>query len=202
MGVSDQFLIPNYKLYLKNHVLNRDNLKIAWLGQQDPSDPAMGNLKMFHALSDIFGDNCDHHFFDIANKNSWDVHDEWNLQGFDLVLCFRLTFLVQSSRHLLEQIKKTVEKNKVFISDFVTGNIVNGVIGWKSNNLVCYLPKYYSHLSEKEKNSLSYKVTHKDHLLDQQALDDHSLSFREFIAFRGPKKRHYIITKVAKKDEY
>ena len=82
---------------------------------------------MTKKLEDLFVD-CTHHFYEIQNKRPWDVHDKWvDIKGYDLVLCLRLTYLVQSSYHLLREMKKTAESNKTFISDFVSGNIQDAI---------------------------------------------------------------------------
>ncbi len=194
MGISDDYLKPRYRSYLKSNLSERKNLKVAWLGQQDPNYEMSTNVGMFHNLKDLFVD-CIHHFYDIENKRPWDVHDKWvDIKGYDLVLCLRLTYLVQSSYHLLREMKKTAESNKTFISDFVSGNIQDGVMSWKSDNLVCYLPEYYS-----MPTNLEYSVTDKDHLLTKEMLNDNFLEINSHEHFIDPKNRHYIIGKVSRK---
>lgn len=197
MGLSDQFLKPVYKKYLKNILHESGNLKIAWLGQQNPNDRSSKNVGMFEHLSDLFDGHCHHDFYDILNKNSWDVHEEWNIKDYDLVLCFRLTYLVQSSSHLIEQIKKTVDNNRLFIGDFVSGNIVNNTMCWRdSDNLVCFLPEYYTHTSE----IFKFRVSNGDHLLNKKMINDSSLELTDCISFEDPKGRHYLISKVVKNE--
>jgi len=189
MGVSDDFLKPRYRMYLRNNLKSFNNLKIAWLGQQDPKDPSMTNIEMFKSLKSLFL-NCEHHFFDIENQNKWDVHNDWGIKNYDLVLCLRLTYLVQSSSHLIKQIRKTVQSNKVFVSDFVSGNIKDNTMSWKTNNLVCYLPSFYNQVG------LKYSVTDPDHLLTKQMFDDHKIKITDYVSFKDPKGRYYIISKV------
>ena len=197
MGISDDFLKPRYKDYLKNNLTEFENLKIAWLGQQDPNYHKSTNLDMFEYLSGLF-ENCEHHFYDILNEKTWDVHSGWDeIKGYDLVLCLRLTYLVQSSSHLLSEMKKATEGNGLFVGDFVSGNLTGDTMSWKTDNLVCFLPEYYIHTSER---SLKYKVSDIDHLLTKQMLDDSLLKLVDHASFQDLKGRHYIIGKVMKNE--
>lgn len=193
MGYSDSFLMPRYKKYLGKDG-KFSNIKVAWLGQQDPNDSNMKNVGMFYNLVNLFDGHCQHDFYDIENIKSWDVHDDWNIKGYDLVLCFRLTYLIQSSSHLIKQLKKTVERNGRVFCDFVSGNISNGIMSWNSNNLICFLPEYYDHTDQK----LDYKVTDSDHLLDLSTLESLGLIIKNHTSFQGPKGRHYVIGEVSK----
>ena len=198
MGLSDQFLKPKYREYLKNNLPSFSELKIAWLGQQNPNEAGLQNIGMFEHLSGLFDGHCQHDFYDILNKNSWDVHEEWNIKGYDLVLCLRLTYLVQSSSHLAKQISKTIENNGIFICDFVSGNVVQNLIKWHhSDNLISFLPEYYTHTNNR---NFKFHVNDSDHLLNKELLDDHHLSLVNHVSFKGPKGRHYIISKVVKNE--
>lgn len=192
MGLSDQFLKPKYKEYLSGFP-KLSNIRVAWLGQQDPNDKDLKNTGMFFNLSSLFDGHCQHDFYDIENKKSWDVHDEWKIKGYDLVLCFRLTYLVQSSSHLVKQLKQATKDNGIVLCDFVTGNIdKQGVMSWSSDNLICHLPEYYTH----ESQNTTYRVTSKEHLLDKAILASSGLELKNHTSFKGPKGRHYIIAKV------
>ena len=54
MGISDDYLKPRYRSYLKNNLPERKNIKVAWLGQQDPYYEMSTNVGMFHNLEDLF----------------------------------------------------------------------------------------------------------------------------------------------------
>ena len=119
--------------------------------------------RMFDHLSSLFED-CDHHLYDIANEVSWDANEEWGIEGFDLVLNFRLNTLIKSSTHLLEQLRKTVENNKLVITDFISGN------GFK------------------------YKVRDDEQLITKEKLAAHSLTLEGVHSFVDSiKKRHYTL---------
>ena len=191
MGLSDQFLKPKYKEYLNNYG-NFSNKKVAWLGQQDPNNKSLKNTGMFYNLIHQFDGHCQHDFYDIKNNEHWDVHNEWNIKDYDMVLCFRLTYLIQSSSHLLQELKKTVDNNKLVLCDFVSGNISEGVMSWDSDNLICYMPEYYIHANP----NLTYKVSDRDHLLDKEMLHGAGLEISDHMSFKGPKGRHYVIGRV------
>lgn len=197
MGASDNILKPKYKDYVSTYG-QFSNVKVAWLGQQDPNDKSLKNVGMFYNLASLFDGHCQHDFYDIENIKSWDVHNEWNIKGYDLVLCFRLTYLIQSSSHLIKQLKKTVDNNKIVLCDFVSGNVrkgehmKHGVVRWNTDNLVCYLPEYYIHA----KPSLTYEVSSKEHLLDKNMLNDAGLELCNYTSFQCPKGRHYVIARV------
>ena len=196
MGLSDDFLKPRYKQYLSKFLKGSDkfsDIKVAWLGQQDPNDKSLNGTAMFYNLISLFDGHCQHDFYDIENENPWEVHDEWKISNYDLVLCFRLTYLVQSSSHLLRELKKTANNNKLVICDFVSGNVIENIIKWNNpNNLICHLPEYYLH----KKVDLGYSVTSDDHLLNKKMLNEAGLEIEDYTSFKGPKGRHYVIGRV------
>jgi hypothetical protein len=187
------------------------NLKVAWLGSQDgaATNPTgeveeVGD-RMFQHLSSLFED-CDHHFYDIANKVSWDANEEWGIEGFDLVLNFRLNILIKSSTHLLEQLRKTVENNKLVITDFISGNATitaNAItLSWKKlDNLIAFFPEYYTdyyalHPWARDK-AFHYKVRDDEQLVTKEKLAAHSLTLEGVHSFVDSiKKRHYILAMV------
>jgi len=220
MGDSNIWLLPAYKKHLiKDLKINeKPNMKIAWLGQQNYGHPEVWatekrNVDMFECLAPLFS-NCQHDLYDIANENSWDVHNSWDdIKGYDLVLALRITYLVKSSSHLLKEMKKAVENNGAFYTDFCSGNIrsrqsaqsnlSSGVVSWRSDNLVCFLPEYWP------KKMLAYgrvrdlanlkPEAEPDNLLTKEMLNDHSLGLKDYKCFKDShKKRLQLLTKVVK----
>ena len=199
MGTSNHWLLPAYRQHLiENLNINKKpNIKIAWLGQQEYG---LENVAMFDHLGPDFKE-CQHDFYDIANEDSWDVHDNWDdIRGYDLVLALRLTFLVKSSSHLLREMKKAVENNGAFYTDFCSGNIRDNTVSWNSDNLVCFLPEYWPHQSARTPSDLlKYEVQSPDNLLTKQMLADHSLKLKNYICLRDQyKNRLQILTQVVK----
>ena len=211
MGDSNIWLLPAYKKHLiKDLKINeKPNMKIAWLGQQDYGypysfdSPEKRNVDMFEHLAPHFS-NCQHDLYDIANENSWDVYNDWDdIKGYDLFLALRITYLVKSSSHLLKEMKKAVENNGAFYTDFCSGNIRSDTISWRSDNLVCFLPEYWP------KKMLAYGRVRElvnlkpeaepDNLLTKEMLNDHSLGLKDYKCFKDShKKRLQLLTKVVK----
>ena len=112
-----------------------------------------------------------------------------------------MTYLVKSSSHLLKEMKKAVENNGAFYTDFCSGNIEIDTVSWKSDNLVCFLPEYWKNLRreldvlglqvrrEIFARGLKYKVNDPENLLTKEMLTDHSLELKNYICFRDEYKR-------------
>ena len=207
MGISNSIILPLYRSYFKSLMdsgrVQKENLNIAWLGQQSPHQNPLGNVAMFDSLGNMFS-NCNHDFYDIENKPSWDVHDPWtDITGYDLVICLRLNYLVQSAQHLLTETKKVVENNGAYITDFCSGNINEAsslmaqTFGWNrgSSNLVAHLPNYWvtGGLDEKDCSHMTPLVKDDDHLITEEKLKEHSLSFKNYHSFLCAKKRLNLI---------
>ena len=223
MGESNARLLPEYKKYLIGAagvaptvaaaLGSRSaskwraapiykNLKVAWLGAQD--NDGEGD-RMFKHLSSLFED-CDHHFYDIANEVIWDADEEWGIEGFDLVLNLRLNTLIKSSTHLLEQLRKTVENNKLVITDFISGNATvcseHITFSWpKLNNLIAFFPEdwadYYANHTGTVGKTFAYKVRDDEQLITKEKLAAHSLTLEGPHFFVDPiKDRHYILAVV------
>ena len=152
MGMSDQKILPRYKDYIRQliklGVIKNKNVKIAWLGQQDPEQSPSGNIVMYDNLSSLFFDSCVHEFFDIENTPVWDVNNDWAIKDYDIVISFRLNYLIPSVTHMLKETKKVVDNNDVYITDFCSGNVNSSImttISWneESSNLIAFLPEYW-----------------------------------------------------------
>ena len=206
MGHSDSRLLPGYRHYLQTRLSNFSNLKIAWLGQQCagwPRGPDR-NTAMFDELRTLFGGECYHDFYDIANMRPWDANGEWNIKGYDLVLCFRLLQVLFPASHVVTQIKKTVEDNGLFVCDFVMdANIIQTLIRSSTgthNQVIYSLPEYCNAPFNKK---IEFELKGHDNLFDKQLLEDHSLVLKDPAQIKDAKNRVYILTKVEKekKDE-
>ena len=206
MGMSDQKILPRYKDYIRQliklGVIKNKNVKIAWLGQQDPEQSPSGNIVMYDNLSSLFFDSCVHEFFDIENTPVWDVNNDWAIKDYDIVISFRLNYLIPSVTHMLKETKKVVDNNDVYITDFCSGNVNSSImttISWneESSNLIAFLPEYWQ-LGDLDGSKFK-PVAEEDNLLTKQKIDDQNLAIHNFASFRCPKQRHYIICTMEKK---
>lgn len=207
MGMTDHFIIPRYGRWVGKYI--NDNLKpgnkIAWLGQQQKDKYS----DMFLAIEErIKIKDLEHHFYDIENdnhppeKNRWDVHKSWEgqVEGYDLVLGLRLTYLIQSSSGLAVNLKCVVEKNKKVVFDFSSGNLFDLGGGekrqaWKigSKNLI---PHFTDILPEEV---VDYEVPDIDHLLTTDMLTESGLKLKDIEVTKDPVKgRYYMLTEITK----
>lgn len=202
MGTSDKFIMPLYKMYLKSliksNILNTKSVRIAWLGQQNPESNPIGNLGMFNQLKDLFDESCTHDLFDIKNNPSWDVQKKWNnIKNYDVVLNLRLNYLVNSVSHLLEETKKAINNNGIYVTDFCSGNVersfMNQTIGWKgkNQNLVAYLPRHWD--TENDLSYLNPIAPSEDNILTENKLKDFGLAINHYHSYVCPKNRLNVI---------
>ena len=70
------------------------------------------------ARLDVAFPNAKQDFYDIQLGN-WDIDKKWNISGYDLVTCFRVTCFAKDKEHLLHELKECVKKNTNVIVDFV-----------------------------------------------------------------------------------
>ena len=190
MGMSDQQILPTYKNYMRQliklGVIENKNVKIAWLGQQNPEQNPSGNIAMYNNLSSLFLDSCVHEFFDIENTPVWDVNNDWQIKDYDIVISFRLNYLIPSVEHMLKETKKVVDNNGVYITDFCSGNISKeNNITWNenSNNMITYLPEYWP------KHPKLVPSAKEDCILTKEKIEDAGLFLNRFVSFVCPKNR-------------
>lgn len=127
MGMTDFEIAEKYTPVLSGVLSDLpEGSKVAWLGQKHPKygkdtvvyDPVINNIKR----SDLV-----HHFYDIINEDgencfNWDVHDRWQVSGYDLVLGIRVLYLCESRGLMMKNITETAENNKKLVFDFMSGN--------------------------------------------------------------------------------
>jgi len=127
MGMTDFQIAEKYAPILSNALSDLpQGSKVAWLGQKHPKygkdtviyDPVVNIVKR---------DDLVHHFYDIANESgencfNWDVHDRWQISGYDLVLGIRVLYLCESRSLMIRNITETAKNNKKLVFDFMSGN--------------------------------------------------------------------------------
>jgi len=207
MGMTDHFIIPRYGQWVGEYVNNnlKPGGKIAWLGQQQRgkySDMLLA-IEKHIKIKDL-----EHHFYDIENdnhppeKNQWDAHKSWEgqVEGYDLVLGLRITYLIQSSSGLVANLKYAVEKNKKVVFDFSSGNLFDLGGGekrqaWKigSKNLIPHLADILP------EEVVDYEVPDIDHLLTTDMLAEAGLKLKDLKVTKDPvKERYYMLTEITK----
>ena len=138
---------------------------------------------MYDNLSSLFFDSCVHEFFDIENTPAWDVNNDWRIKDYDIVISFRLNYLIPSVTHMLKETKKVVDSNGAYITDFCSGNVSSSTVttlSWNegSSNLITFLPEYW-HLEDSDGSKFK-PVAEEDNLLTKQKIDDQNLAIHNF----------------------
>ena len=200
MGMTD-FDIANKYSSVVSDILNELHVgaKVAWLGQKHPKN---GTDKFIYD-SVMSGVNNDliHDFYDLNNDEFngsfiWDVHSEWNIKGYDLVLGLRVLYLCDSRKKLLVNLKNISSNNDRVIFDFMTGNpvLMNGKETFaKKNNsqtILPFFPELYGGDFEVNSNHDDQVVTLTD-LSNSQIEIDNILTFRDTV-----KRRFYTLCEV------
>ena len=119
MGDSDRFIgHDKYGLYCPYIFENIDveNIKsIAWLGW-------VGKNILIKNIEE----KCRHleksDLYDIDTSEGasyWDINEDWDISGYDLVICLRTTLFVKDKEHFLRNLKKLINNNKKVIFDFI-----------------------------------------------------------------------------------
>tara|TARA_Y100000034_G_C6895583_1_gene412810 strand:+ start:15 stop:884 length:870 start_codon:yes stop_codon:yes gene_type:complete len=116
MGISDVYLANGlYSPFIDNAVDLKNIKSIAWLGWQKeniltkPITSLCSNLE----TSDMYDVDTGH------GAKYWDINKDWNISGYDLVICLRTTCHAADSEHFLKNLKKTIENNGKVIVDFL-----------------------------------------------------------------------------------
>lgn len=125
MGETDKDVVPIQIEFLKTirkkffETNNFTIKKIAFLGEQTTSPlikAIIGGKFVGEYYCGMFH-NAEHDFYDIQ-MNNWDINKEWNVSGYDLVTCFRVSMFVENKKMFLQGLKKTIETNKHVVVDF------------------------------------------------------------------------------------
>jgi|TARA_Y100000310_G_scaffold309357_1_gene353366 hypothetical protein len=119
MGIKDDYLRKRYVTYFDNYIEYDDVTSVAFLGWESESGWLVSEIK----------ENCKNllklDFYDIITANGakyWDINDDWDISGYDLIICFRTALFCKSAKHFCEQLPKLVHSNKQIIFDFQIGN--------------------------------------------------------------------------------
>ena len=132
MGVSDKKIIPEQEKIIKEFFGDFVVKKIAFLGTNQ------AHLKKIHPNTvenfsfELFKpERID--YFDIRDNN-WDINESWDeINGYDLVVAFRVTSYATSIKHFFEEIKKLVRNNKHVLIDFT---IYSGSIKYRNKKYI------------------------------------------------------------------
>lgn len=201
MGTSDLHIKKYYKETIPKILNNmKKNSKIAWLGQKHPS-MNRDNFLYNNIIHEIDPDlNLKHCFFDIENQDndidsfSWDVHQNWKISGFDLVLGLRVLYLCNSRKDLIKNLSQVVKLNKEVIFDFTTASLSlvnNQKIYKKKNNSNTILPFFPEFYDEKD---ITVVTSHDDQKITLNNFSEENLYYQNILTFKDTiKKRFYTI---------
>ena len=201
MGMTDFEVAENYSSTVSD-ILNDLHVgaKVAWLGQKHPSSNQ--DKFLYDAVMSGVHVNLDHHFYDLNNDEfeksvKWDVHGDWDIGGYDLVLGLRVLYLCDSRDKMLKNISKICKTNEKVIFDFMTGNPV--LIGGretfiKRNNsptILPYFPELYN-------ENIEVNPNHDDQVVTLKNFEDLGINFKNITTFRdGIKRRFYTLCEVS-----
>jgi len=194
MGMTDFNVAEKYSSVVSD-MLNELHVgaRVAWLGQKHPSS----NEDKFIYDSIMSGVHNDliHDFYDINNKefeNSkvWNVHEEWDISGYDLVLGLRILYLCDSKQKLLVNLKNIASNNEKVVFDFMTGNpvLMNGKETFiKRNNSQTILP-FFSELYD---GDFEVNPNHEDQVVTLGDLSSSKIEIDNVLTFRDTVKRRF-----------
>lgn len=103
-----------------------ENSRVAWLGQKHPK--LNMDLALYNPIHESLNrEDLKYDFYDIENENEensfkWDVHERWQISGYDLVIGLRVLYLCESRGIMLKNITETVINNEKVVFDFMSGN--------------------------------------------------------------------------------
>ena len=200
MGMTDFEVAENYCSVVSD-LLNELHIgaKVAWLGQKHPSINE-GKFLYTSIMSGVHT-QLEHHYYDLNHEDSdestkWDVHDEWDISGYDLVLGLRVLYLCDSRKKLLRNLIKLCKSNDKVVFDFMTGNpvLVNGKETFvKKNNSPTILP-FFPELYDAQ---FSVQSNHDDQVVAIHHLKEVGLQIDNILTFRdGVKNRYYTLCEV------
>ena len=120
MGNNDEFYSVFYKRYITKVADvdgNFENIKrIAWLGwtTENAITRDISALCPNLETSDLY----DIDTTKSENVVKWDINKNWNITGYDLVVCLRTSLFAQNAHHFCRQLRETTKNNKMIIMDF------------------------------------------------------------------------------------
>ena len=201
MGMTDFEIAEKYTSVV-SEILNELPVgsTVAWLGQKHPR---MAEDKfLYDSIMSGVNNNLKHDFYDLKNEESesafkWDVHDKWDISGYDLVLGMRILYLCDSRQSLLENLKNITADNNRVVFDFMTGNpvLMNGKETFvKKNNSQTILP-FFPELYE---GDFSVQSNHDDQIVLSKDLNRSGLKMQNIMTFRDTiKRRFYTICEIS-----
>ena len=170
--------------------------RVAWLGQKHPN---LGRDKfLYDSIMSGVTNNLNHDFYDLNNEEfdgscRWDVHDTWNIKGYDLVLGLRVLYLCDTRKSLVDNLKNISSNNDRVVFDFMTGNpvLINGRETFiKRNNsrtILPFFPEWYD-------GDFSVQSNHDDQIIVYEDLSRAGIVAENVLTFRdGVKRRFYSI---------
>ena len=201
MGMTDFEVAEKYSSVV-SELLNDLHIwaKVAWLGQKHPS---IKEDKFLHdsVMSGVHT-QLTHHYYDLNNKNfegsiKWDVHEDWDIAGYDLVLGLRVLYLCDSRKKLISNLNKICKSNDKVVFDFMTGNpeLMNGRETFvKKNNSQTILP-FFPELYDAQ---FAVQPNHEDQTVTIQHLTESGIEVKNILPFRdGVKRRFYTLCEVS-----
>jgi len=201
MGMTD-FDVANKYSSVVSEILNELHIgaRVAWLGQKHPKN---GTDKFIYD-SVMSGVNNDlvHDFYDLNNDESdrsfvWDVHSDWDIKGYDLVLGLRVLYLCDSKKKLMLNLKKISKSNQKVVFDFMTGNraLMNGretfIKRNDSQTILPFFPELYD-------GDFSVQPNHDDQVVLMEDFKNSGVGFENILTFRdNVKRRFYTLCEVS-----
>jgi len=116
MGHSDRFISSClYKPYVSENVDLKNVKSIAWLGWTNENILMKDIIDECSSLekSDLYDIKTD------LGATYWDINEDWDISGYDLVVCLRTTVFVEDKEHFLRNLKKLINNNGKAIFDFI-----------------------------------------------------------------------------------
>ncbi len=175
---------------------------VAWLGQKHPR---MAKDKfLYDSIMSGVNNDLKHDFYDLNNEEfegskKWDVHSEWEISGYDLVLGLRVLYLCDSREKLLKNLKNISSTNTSVIFDFMTGNpvLMNGKETFiKKNNSQTILP-FFPELYD---GDYDVQYNHDDQIVHSEDLSRADIGVENIITFRDSiKGRFYTLCSLSVK---
>ena len=118
MGNFDDQLAAGIYCPTISRISSRESIKkIAWLGWNQKNMLITSITSMFPNLE--VSDMYDYITENKDNVRYWDINKDWDISGYDLVICFRTSYHSENSQHFSKNLKKTIDNNGKVIFDFI-----------------------------------------------------------------------------------
>ncbi len=194
MGMTDNQIVERYSSVVSG-ILNEllVGSKVAWLGQKHPSS---GQDKfLYDSIMSGVNNDLDHTFYDLNNEIfegsvRWDVHSEWDISGYDLVLGLRVLYLCDSRKKLLSNLKNISTNNDMVVFDFMTGNpvAINGTECFMKKNSSPTILPFFEGLYD---GSFGVSSNHEDQVITLEHIRSSGMDIDNILTFRDSVKRRF-----------